>query len=271
MNQTLSKLNHIKTAAVLARITTCVLLLTLSHTAKAQLFHINTINCKLSAAELAQLNKMGKFEASFYNQVFGTQKNDSVTIDINLYGKHKEYNQVQKDEMNTTFIDGFYSGAQNKIFIYKTDNYMNTLFHETSHNILRYNYPNAPKWLNEGIATLLGYLVETIDNRILYMPQANYVKQVKDSIRARQFSLNNFFSYKNSDWLDKDKRPMLYATSYSIIYFLINQDKDYLTAILLLMKKGYSTQAAIKSTFGSLNNFSDQFHTFYIYGAGTKL
>src|ERR1700760_2113491 len=71
---------------------------------QAQIFNINTINCRLSAEDMATLNLMGKFEANFYNQVFKTQKNDSVTIEINLYGRHGEYNKVQKDEMNTTFI-----------------------------------------------------------------------------------------------------------------------------------------------------------------------
>jgi hypothetical protein len=250
---------------------TFILLAALSRSVNAQLFHINAINCKLSSEDVALLNRMGKFEATFYNQVFGTQKNDSVTIDINLYGKHGEYKQVQKEAMHTTFIDGFYSSRENKIFLYKSSDYMKTLFHETSHNILRYNYPNPPQWLNEGIATLLGYLVETTDNRVLYIPQAGFVRQVKDSIRARRFDMNNFFRYKNSDWFDEGKRPMLYATSYSIVYFLVNQDKDYLTQILVLMKKGTSTYNAFKIAFGSVEEFQKQFYSFYLTGPGTSL
>jgi len=250
----------------------CFALIFCSQNTWAQIFNINTINCHLSADDIATLNRMGKFEANFYNQVFKTQKNDSVTVDINLYGRHGEYNKVQKDEMNTTFIDGFYSPMQNKIFIYKNDQFMNTLFHETSHNILRYNYPNAPKWLNEGIATLLGYLVETNDHRVLYMPQVLYVRQLRDSIRANRFDMNNFFRYKNSDWLVEAKRPMLYATSYCIVYFLINQeDKDYLAPILVLMKKGYSTYNAFKTAFGSVENFQRQFYDFYTRGPGISL
>lgn len=248
-----------------------ILLSFLGLTVKAQIFNINTINCKLSNADTALLNKMGRFEGSFYNQVFETHLNDTVVININLYGKHGEYKKVQKEALNTTFIDGFYSPMENRVFIYKTDDYMKTLIHETSHNILRYNYRNPPQWLNEGIATLLGYLVETTDNRILYVPQTQYIKQVKDSIRAHQFSFDNFFSYKPNDWLDKDKRPMLYATSYSIIYFFVNQDKDYLAPMLVLMKKGYSTQNAIKKTFGSLEGFQNMFYDFYMNGAGTRM
>ncbi len=240
-------------------------------TSKSQVFHVNTINCKISSEDMALLNRMGKFEAMFYNQVFGTQKNDTVSININLYGKRSEYNSVQKEAMHTTFIDGFYSPMQNKIFMYKTDEYMKTLFHETSHNILRYNYPNPPQWLNEGIATLLGYLVETTDNRVLYVPQSQYVRRVKEGIRNGKFTFNDFFAYKNSDWFDEDKRPMLYAASYSIIYFLVNQDKDYLGQILVLMKKGASTYNAFKTAFGSADEFEKQFRIFYTSGPGINL
>jgi len=248
-----------------------LLLCIIAASAQAQIFHINTINCKLTNTDVELLNKMGRFEANFYNQVFGTTKNDSLIVDINLYGKRGEYKQVQKDAIHTTFIDGFYSPVDNKIFVYKSDEYMKTLFHETSHNLLRYNFPHPPQWLNEGIATLLGYLVETTDNRILYDPQVQYIKQVKDSLRNNRFNFNNFFANKGQDWFNKEKRPMLYATSYCIIYFMINQDKDYLAPILVLMKKGYSTSEAIKAVFGSLAEFTNQFHYFYLVGAGTKI
>jgi len=248
-----------------------LLFIALSYPAKAQFFYIDKINCKLSSDDEALLNRMGKFEAQFYNQVFSTQKNDSVNIVIELYGKHGEYKQVQKDQLNTTFIDGFYSPMQNRIFLYKSDHYMETLFHETSHNLLHYNYPNAPKWLNEGIATLLGYLVETTNNQVRYVPQSDYVRQVRDSIRNRKFELEQFFNYKNSDWFVEAKRPMLYATSYCLIYFLINQDKDQLGPILVLMKQEYSSSNAIKKTFGSFENFNSKFLYFYTVGAGTAL
>ena len=65
-----------------------------SFTVKAQIFRINTINCKLSNADTALLNKMGRFEGNFYNQVFETHLNDTVVININLYGKHGEYKKV---------------------------------------------------------------------------------------------------------------------------------------------------------------------------------
>jgi hypothetical protein len=139
-----------------------IILVLVCRTAFSQIFQINNVNCHLSDDNIALLNRIAKFEAGFYNDIFGTQKNDSVTVDINIYGRLKEYNAIQKDAMNTTFIDGFYSPGQDRIFLYKGDDYMKTLFHETSHKILRNNFRNPPQWLNEGIATLLGYLEDSV-------------------------------------------------------------------------------------------------------------
>ena len=234
----------------------------------AQTYHIDYIHSSLSDKDLALLNRMAKFQAGFYNQVFQTTKNDSITINVSLYGRHGEYKDVQKGEIHTTFIDGFYMGMENKIYLYKSEHYMETLFHETSHNFLRNNYPNAPKWLNEGIATLLGHLVETTDDRVLYMPQRNFIRQVRDSIRAYHFSFNNYFSYKAADWFNEAKRQMLYAGAYALVFFLINQEKDHLAPILTYMKQGYSTQAAFKKEFGTIDNFSAQFFAYYSTGGG---
>lgn len=243
----------------------CLLLTKLSN---AQSYHIDYIHSNLNDKDLALLNRMAKFQATFYNQVFNTTKNDSLTINVSLYGRQNEYKEVQKGEIHTTFIDGFYMGKENKIYLYKSGRYMETLFHETSHNFLRNNYSNAPRWLSEGIATLLGYLVETTDDHVLYMPQRNLIRQVRDSIRIYHFSFDNYFSYKDADWFNQDKRLMLYAGAYSIIFFLINQEKDHLAPILVSMKQGYTTQAAFKKEFGTIDNFSRQFFAYYTTGGG---
>lgn len=241
------------------------------HHCFAQIFQINYIHSKLTTEDTATLNRMGRFEVNFYNQVFNTKRNDSAKVVIDLYGRQGEYNKVQKAAMNTTFIDGFYSPFENKIFLYKSDHYINTLFHETSHALLRNNFPNPPKWLNEGIATMMGYLVETTDNEVYSVPQHSLIKMLRDSIHERSFNFNDYFRYKASDWTDKDKRPMLYATAYGIIYFFVNQRKDHLSSLLVLMQKGYSTRNALIKEFGSLENFEREFFYFYMMGDGRKV
>jgi hypothetical protein len=241
------------------------------HTLHAQVLQFNNINCKVNADDRNLLEKMIKFEGNFYNSVYHTQKNDSLVININLYGKRREYNDVQKKALNTTFIDGYYSPMEKREYVYKNDTYMNIIVHETSHYILHNNMSNPPRWLNEGLATILGYLVERTDNQIYYLVQHPMIRQVQDTIRARTFSMQKFFTYQDADWYNEARRPMLYSTSYSIIYFLLNQDdKDYLSEFLILLQKGYSTQAVINKLFGNMRSFEGRFISFYVSGHGSE-
>ena len=230
--------------------------------AKAQIIKINTIGCSLSKDKMAYFNTIAKFEVKFYNTVFDTQKNDSCAVNIELFGSLKEYNVVQKQAMNTTFIDGFYSPANNRIFIYKSDSFMNTLIHETSHCILENNYKQSPKWLNEGIATLFGSLVVQ-NGQVFYTNNTPNVNLVKDMIYDGKFNLRDFFNYNQADFYNKDKRPYVYAMSYDIIYLFVNFDIDYLQHILVLMQQGYSTMDAITKVFGGFDKFEKRFRDFY--------
>lgn len=247
-----------------------VLLLSLSLSAQAQKFDINALNCHLSTADMAMLNKIGQFEAKFYNVVFNTDVNDSLPIRINLYGKQSEYNKVQKDAMHTTFIDGFYSPGNNQVFLYKGDRYMEIMLHESSHNMLRNNLRNPPTWLNEGIATMFGSLLIK-DNDIYYNRQNGSIKILKDRLYQGTFNLAAFFNYKQNDWYNKDARDYLYAVSYCIVYFFVKDDIESLQNVLTLMKQGYSTTDALAKVFGSFDRFEKRFKDFYKPEVGYRL
>jgi hypothetical protein len=239
-----------------------LLLLLTGFSSKAQVIKINKVNSYLSKEDEAYISKIAVFEVKFFNAVFSTQKNDSVHVNVDLFGKLKEYNVVQNGAMNTTFIDGFYSPGNNRIHVFKGDRYMNTLIHETSHCILENNYRNSPKWLNEGVATLFGNLVLQ-NGEVYYTKSLPNINLVKDMIYDGTFNLKSFFNYNDRDFFDKDKRPYVYAVSYDIIYFLVNFDIDYLQRTLVLMQQGYSTMDAFDKVFGGFDKFEKRFKDFY--------
>jgi hypothetical protein len=233
----------------------------------AQVIKLNTINSYLSNDDRDYFNKIAAFEVKFYNTVFETQKNDSCLVNIDLFGKLKEYNAVQKADLNTTFIDGFYMPGRNHIYLYKSDRYMNTLIHETSHCILENNFKRSPQWLNEGIATLFGNLV--IQNgQVYYSKELGYINYVKDMIYDGKFNLRSFFNYNPHDFADATKRTYVYAMSYAIVFFLVNFDIDYLQRTLVLMQQGYSTMDAFAKVFGGFDKFEKRFSDFYKPGVG---
>jgi hypothetical protein len=258
--------------ALLSKARCCFMLIvflsaTIGLSTRAQVLKLNTINSYLSNEDRDYFNKIAVFEVKFYNTVFETQKNDSCLVVINLFGKQKEYNVVQERAMNTTFIDGFYSPSKNMVFLYKSDRYMNTLIHETSHCILENNFKHSPQWLNEGVATLFGNLV--IQNgQVYYSKDLGYINYVKDMIYDGKFNLKSFFNYNPHDFADATKRTYVYALSYDIVFFLVNFDIDYLQRTLVLMQQGYSTMDAFGKVFGGFDKFEKRFADFYKPGVG---
>lgn len=239
-----------------------LLLFVFSYPAKAQKFEVYAHNCHMSNDDMTLLNRMGQFEAKFYNIVFNTTINDSAVVKVNLYGKQSEYNKLQKDVMNTTFTSGFYSPAVNEISLYKGDEFMKVMVHETSHNLLQYNMNNSPKWLNEGIATLFGY-TEIKGDEIYYIRQNDHIKLVKDRMVMGTFNLAGYFSYRNADWYQKAEANYLYGVAYCLVYFFVKDDMENLQRMLVLMKKGYNTTDAIAKVFGSFAKFEKRFADFY--------
>jgi hypothetical protein len=249
--------------SLVKRLITCIALLGTSHIVCAQKFEVNAIHCSMNADDIAMMNKIGKFEGHFYNVIFNTGINDTVTVKINLYGRHGEYKKEQNNDIHTTFIDGFYSGDQNQIYLYKTDDYMNILLHESSHALLRHNLSPSPKWLNEGIATLFGRMVIDNKDQVFYVKQTHYIKGMKDIIATGSFNLTDFFHYRSSDWFDADKREALYTVSYCLVYFFVQTNIDDLQRFMLLLKQGNSTPSAINKMYGSMDKFQNQFLKFY--------
>lgn len=251
-------------------LTTSILLTLFCLSAQAQRFNINYINSKLSNTDLTYLNQIGQFEAKFYNIVFNTTANDTLPIRINLYGKQADYIRMQISAMHTTFIDGFYSPESNQMFLYKSDRYMEIMIHESSHNMLENNLRNSPRWLDEGIATLFGYLVVRTDG-IFYVKQYRYIKMVKDNIYRGTLSLQDYFRYPIDNWYDEEKRDYMYGVGYSLVYFFVKDDIENLQHILTLMQYGHNTTDAITIVFGSFDRFEKRFRDFYKPEVGYRL
>lgn len=237
-------------------------LLLSSIVSQAQIIKVNPIDSYLSKEDMAYYSKIAAFEVKFYNTVFDTRKNDSCVVNIDLYGNLKAYNVVQKNGLNTTFIDGFYTPVDNRVHVYKSDRFMSVLIHETSHSILENNYKRSPQWLNEGVATLFSNLIIQ-KGEVFYTPNIPYINFVKDMIYDGKFNLKAFFDYSPHDFADHDKRPYVYAMSYCIVYFFVNFDIDYLQRILVQMQQGQTTMDALGKVFGGFDKFEKRFKDFY--------
>jgi hypothetical protein len=247
-----------------------IFLFTLSLPASAQVLRIDTIGCGID--DTAYLSRMVKYEAQFYNRVFSTHKNDTATIRIDLYGNVRTYIRALKLHKLKPLTNGMYSPEFNKAFAYKTDFVEHAILHAASNNLLSYNYPTAPRWLVEGIASVMSYIDEE-DGKLIYIPLFDYNKMNKDLTWNNELDYDLFdytFMTDNPDWNSKSKSPTLYSLSYGVIYFLIIQNKDYLTPIIASMKEGHTAAEAITSAFGDFDTFRNRFMSYYRYAARSK-
>lgn len=250
-----------------------VLLFIISFSARAQVIHIDTIGCGVDETDTSYINKMVRHEARFYDQIFSTHKNDTASINICLYGNARAYIRAVKLNKLNASTNGLYSPGLNKNFVYKNEIYLHVLLRSTCNNLLLNNYANAPKWLTDGMASVMSYTDETGDRKVVYTPLFDYNKQIKDqSWDTDGVDFDSLFSDDNPDWNRKGRGGQtLHALSYGIIYFLITQDKeDHLTPIIASMKAGHTATDAITASFGSFDDFKNKFLLYYRYAAPTR-
>lgn len=243
-----------------------------SLTAHAQILRIDSVGCDVNETDTSYLNKMVRHEGQFYDKVFGAHLNDTATIKITLYGKNRDYVKALKDNKLKDMTNGAYSVERNRTFIFKNDAFMHVVLRSASNNLWHYNYPNAPKWLTEGSATVMAFIDEDENRKLTFTPNFDYSKQIKDLTWGDGIDFDALFNDANTDWNNKNSTDgkVLHAVSFCVFYFLVIQDKDYLTPIIASLKQGHTTDEAFTSAFGSFSEFKNKFIFYYRYIAKSR-
>lgn len=117
---------------------------------------------------------------------------------------------------------GFYSAAKNEsvVLVRNTEQTTRTVVHELMHTVNRHWYGQMAKWLNEGMAEY----AETTEN-------------IRDNVwighlKTRQpLSLMQLFNASREDWQQNSQD--YYATSWAFVAFLMLEDKDFMSRLLL--------------------------------------
>lgn len=248
-----------------------ILLVFSASSATAQILHLDSVGCEINETDTSYINKMVRHEGQFYNRIFGTRLNDTAQIKITLYGKSKDYIKALKQHKLTTAGNGVYSPGLNKTFIFKNDAFIHAILRSASNNLLRINYPDAPKWLVEGTSGVMSYIDETGDRKIVYKPMFDYNKQIKDLSWGDGIDFDSVFLDSNPDWTGRSASTMLRPVAYGIVYFLVIQDKDYLTPIIASLKQGHTANEAFADAFGGFDKFKNAFIFYYRYSAKSRL
>lgn len=230
----------------------------------AQTLSIQKIHCSLNKDDAATIEKIAHYEADFYNAVFDTEKNDSLKINVHVFGRKEEFRQTPNgDNALHIFSDGYYLAKTGDVFVLKTDHVNSALLHEISHAILHQNMGNPPQWFDEGLATYFGSLVVE-KNQIFYTPVIGRIERIREMNQKGILNLANYLNTSDKRWTgDETKVSDQYTIAYSIIYFLVKTNLNLAKHLAEELKSGQSAMTVLSQDFGGFEFFQSKYISFY--------
>jgi tetratricopeptide (TPR) repeat protein len=127
-----------------------------------------------------------------------------------------------------------------------------TAFHEYVHLHLRDNVPNAPLWLNEGLAELYGSLQFSGNDALLGAPLVPYIRILREH---DLLPLETLFSIGTNSphYNEQDKTGIFYGQSWALVHYLMLGDRgrpEQFKRFLQQVSRGENAAKAIEDSFG---------------------
>ncbi len=129
---------------------------------------------------------------------------------------------------------------------------LNAAFHEYVHLYVRTHIPQAPLWLNEGLAEFYSTFEMVNGAAVIGAPIDSYIYLLRNSESlplVSLFSVNQASAHYN----DRDKRGIFYAESWALVHFLMlannGQRQAQLRQYLSLLAAGVSVESSFKMAF----------------------
>ncbi|RYY30444.1 MAG: DUF1570 domain-containing protein [Sphingobacteriaceae bacterium] len=246
------------------RIVLVLFLLFTNSTLTAQNLRIEKIHCSLSKANLASIQKIARYEATFYNAVFDTEKNDSLAIRVRIFGRQEDFKQTPDGE-NVLHLssDGYLLANTNQIFVLKSEHVNSVLLHEISHAFLHNNMRNPPQWFDEGLATYFGSLTVEKD-KLFYTPITGRIQRIREMNQNGTLKLADFLNKNERRWTGTDSQISdQYTIAYSLIYFLIKTNLNLVKHLADELNNGQSAFTILSQDFGGFEFFQSKYIKFY--------
>ena len=140
-----------------------------------------------------------------------------------------------------------------------------TAFHEYVHLHIRDNVPNAPVWLNEGLAELYGSLQFSGNEALLGAPINPYLNLLRDH---ELLPLTTLFSINTNSphYNEQDKSGIFYGESWALVHYLMLGERgrqEQFKGFLQKISRGDDVAKAIEDSFGlSLGVLEQELRTY---------
>lgn len=241
-----------------------LLLFNCKRPASAQILNIQKVHCSLSKEDTETITRIVRYEAAFYNAVFETSENDSLTIRVHIFGRKADF-KTTPDGENVLHVsaDGYYMENTGDVFVLKTEHVNAALLHEVSHAFLHHNLKNTPKWFDEGLATYFGSLIVQ-NKQIFYTPVTGRIERIRELNDKQLLHLADFLQNNSRNWGNNPKQLSdQYTIAYSLIYFLIKTNLNLIKHLADKLKAGQPSLTILADMFGGYAFFQSKYISFY--------
>ena len=198
------------------------------------------------------------FHGAFGRLVSRTVIDSSVPTTVILFRDDASFHPFKPSyQGRTANVAGYFQPGDDVNYIAisldpSDGNPFHTAFHEYVHAHVNENIPNAPLWLNEGLAEFYGSLQFSSGEAILGTPLMHYIRYLR---QQELLPLTTLFSISTSSehYNESEKTGVFYGQSWALVHYLMLGDRgrqDQFKRFLSLVSRGDSSAKAIEDTYG---------------------
>ncbi len=197
---------------------------------------IDTDRYTIDGNERAEIRREIRKLIGLYDEYLGIRVSPEFDVQLDVLGNRRTYQERQGTPQNT---GGFYRQSTGETVVSgDTDRSFTrrTMLHESSHAILADGFPNAPRWLNEGMAEYFEGM-ELRGGRILIPRQEDRRRFVQGELRGGVRSqLERLLALESQAWNDQAETDFRfsYDQAWSIVYMLMETSRSRETLRQLL-------------------------------------
>ena len=144
----------------------------------------------------------GRAIYQIYSDYLGEALISKSNIDVRVYTNEKDYRNYQQTVAPTIVASapGFYSWRLNQAIVLQQPSHeqtRKTALHETTHVINAANFGRQPRWLNEGISSVMENI--TVNHQLKrLLPEASWQTRLGKQLKV--LPLASLFNASESDW-----------------------------------------------------------------------
>ncbi len=235
---------------------------------QAQVIVFENLEQPISEKDSLKIDRIIRYQKDFYSQIVPI---DSVQLKLRLFANKEAYRAYihshKVSGLSLKHSGGMYITKTKELLVPKVKerSFLNVVYHEMSHHLLREILLEPPKWLDEGLAKYFEH-IQIGKNKITHKMEGNEIGHIKSLLEMKEINLKEFISSKGKDFFKESvtNENYSYKVAHAIVYFLIINDSAQFKQMIIAIKNGTPSYDAINTTYtGGFSQFETDFVAYF--------